>query len=69
MIHVVTFDQGNKEKPYDIIPLNEFEYAFALHELKSFKWVYTDLYTGSEENCIKFCKDHNLKINDCIELI
>lgn len=31
-------------------------------------YIYTDIFIGSEEQCIKFCKDHNLKINDSVAL-
>lgn len=62
MTHSVIFDQGNKTIPYQIETIDKFNEMSELLKKFNYKFVYTDLFTGSEDDCIKFCKNHNLKI-------
>lgn len=56
--NIVVFDYSN-DPSYSIVTLGFFllmrPYLYGEH-------VYTDLFIGSEDDCIKFCNDHKFKI-------
>lgn len=63
MSHVVIFDQGNKEKPFEVITESKFKEMKDVMDRVGYvqKWLYTDLFTGSEEQCEEFIDNHKLR--------
>lgn len=61
MTHVVVFDQGNKECPFFIDPISRHREMRSLMQNLSYKWVYTDIFTGSQEQCEEFIDNHKLR--------
>lgn len=59
--HVVLFDQGNKEKPFDVITESKFKANNQLALSLSYKYVYTDIFTGYQEQCEEFIDNHKLR--------
>lgn len=57
--YVVVYDQ--RHRIFWIQGEYWYLYAKGIMDKISPPFVYTDIYTGTEEQCIKFCKIHQLK--------